>query len=47
MFNILNISNISSNNIIIITTNITNNDIRIPLTYQQDGQPFSHQLYQV
>lgn len=46
MFNTLNINNISSNNIITITTNIINN-IKIPLTYQQDGQPFSYQLYQV
>lgn len=46
MFNTLNINNISSNSIMTITTNIINN-IKIPSIYQQDGQPFSYQFYQV
>ena len=40
------IGNISSNSMITITTNITNDTIRSPSTYQQDGQPSSYQPYQ-
>lgn len=47
MFGVIIISNISNNSIITITTNITNNTIRSPSIYQQDGQPSSYQLYQV
>lgn len=47
MFGKKNISNISGNSIITITTNITNISIRSPSIYQQDGQPSSYQLYQV
>lgn len=47
MFDTDTINDISDNNMIIIITNIINKNIRIPSIYQQDGQPFSFQPYQV